>query len=37
LTLARVRSATGCAEWPVPQLLRDFVFLSYRSGVTSID
>jgi excinuclease ABC subunit C len=37
LTLARVRSATGCAEWPVPQLLRDFVFLSYRAGVTSID
>jgi len=36
LTLARVREATGCTEWPVPQLKRDFVFLSYRAGVTSI-
>jgi excinuclease ABC subunit C len=32
LTLARVRKATGCGEWPVPQYQRDFVFLSYRAG-----
>src|SRR6185503_504051 len=24
LTLARVRKATGCTEWPVPQVKRDF-------------
>ena len=30
LTLAKVRKATGCAEWPVPQYQRDLVFLSYR-------
>jgi hypothetical protein len=36
LTLARVRTATGCGEWPVPQYQRDLVFLSYREGVTSI-
>ena len=32
LTLAKVRKATGCEEWPVPQYQRDLVFLSYRSG-----
>jgi len=37
LTLARVRSATGCGEWPVPQYQRDFVFLSYKAGITSIE
>jgi len=34
LTLARVRQATGCTEWPVPQYRRDLIFLSYRVGVT---
>src|SRR4029453_1570434 len=33
LPLAKVRRATGCGEWPVSQLQRDFVFLSYKSGV----
>jgi hypothetical protein len=33
LTLARVRKATGCGEWPVPQNQRDLMFLSYRVGV----
>jgi predicted GIY-YIG superfamily endonuclease len=37
LTLAKVRKATGCGEWPVPQYQRDLVFLSYKAGVTSID
>ena len=37
LTLAKVRKATGCGEWPVPQYQRDLVFLSYRAGVTSIE
>jgi GIY-YIG catalytic domain len=37
LTLAKVRKATGCAAWPVPQYQRDLVFLSYRAGVTSIE
>jgi predicted GIY-YIG superfamily endonuclease len=37
LTLAKVRKATGCGEWPVPQLQRDLVFLSYKAGVTSIE
>jgi excinuclease ABC subunit C len=32
LTLAKVRKATGCDEWPVPQLQRDFLFLSYKEG-----
>ena len=32
LTLAKVRKATGCSEWPVPQYQRDLVFLSYRAG-----
>ena len=32
LTLARVRKATGCGEWPVPQHQRDLLFLSYRAG-----
>jgi len=36
LALARVRKATGCTEWPVPQLQRDLVFLAYKAGVTSI-
>jgi predicted GIY-YIG superfamily endonuclease len=35
LTLARVRKATGCADWPVPQYQRDFVFISYKARVTS--
>lgn len=35
LTLAKARKATGCGEWPVPQSLRDLVFLSYKAGVTS--
>jgi hypothetical protein len=34
LTLARVRKATGCGEWPVPQYQRDLLFLSYRAGLT---
>ena len=37
LTLARVRKATGCHDWPVPQLKRDLVFLSYKAGITSIE
>jgi len=32
LTLARVRKATDCGEWPVPQHRRDIVFLSYRAS-----
>jgi predicted GIY-YIG superfamily endonuclease len=32
LTLAKARKATGYTEWPVPQIQRDLVFLSYRSG-----
>jgi predicted GIY-YIG superfamily endonuclease len=36
LTLARVRNATGYAEWPVPQYHRDLVFLTYRSGLTPL-
>jgi predicted GIY-YIG superfamily endonuclease len=37
LTLAKVRKATGCTEWPVPQYHRDLVFLCYKAGVTSIE
>jgi hypothetical protein len=37
LTLAKVRKATGCGEWPVPQYQRDLIFLSYKGGVTSIE
>src|SRR5262245_46790903 len=37
LTLAKVRKATGWGEWPVPQLQRDLVFLSFKAGVTSIE
>ena len=37
LTLARVRKATGCGEWPVPQYQRDLIFLSYRAGAASIE
>jgi hypothetical protein len=36
LALAKARKATGCGEWPVSQLQRDLVFLSYRAGVTSM-
>jgi predicted GIY-YIG superfamily endonuclease len=36
LALARVRKATGCTEWPVPQHQRDLDFLAYKAGVTSI-
>jgi excinuclease ABC subunit C len=36
LTLARVRKATGCGDWPVPQSQRDLVFLSYREAATKI-
>jgi len=32
LTLAKVRTATGFGEWPVPQYKRDLVFLCYRAG-----
>jgi excinuclease ABC subunit C len=31
LMLAKVRKATGYVEWPVPQLQRDLVFLSYKA------
>jgi excinuclease ABC subunit C len=34
LALAKARKATGCGEWPVPQLQRDLVFLSYRAGTS---
>jgi hypothetical protein len=37
LTLAKVRKATGYAEWPVPQYQRDLVFLAYRVGSISIE
>ena len=37
LTLAKVRKATGCTEWPVPQYQRDLVFLCYKAGVASIE
>jgi excinuclease ABC subunit C len=37
LTLAKVRKATGCGEWPIPQYQRDLVFLSYKAGITSIE
>jgi excinuclease ABC subunit C len=30
LPLAKVRKATGCSEWPVPQSQRDLVFLSSK-------
>jgi predicted GIY-YIG superfamily endonuclease len=36
LTLAKARKATAYTEWPVPQLQRDLVFLSYKAGATSI-
>jgi excinuclease ABC subunit C len=32
LPLAKVRKATGCGEWPVPQYHRDLVFLSYKAA-----
>jgi hypothetical protein len=34
LTLAKVRKATGCTDWPVSQYQRDLVFLSYKAAVT---
>jgi hypothetical protein len=34
LALAEARKATNCGEWPVPQLQRDLVFLSYRAGTS---
>jgi len=37
VTLAKVRRATGFDEWPVPQYQRDLIFLSYRTGVASIE
>jgi len=37
LTLAKVRKATGYTEWPVPQYLRDLLFLCYKAGVTSTE
>lgn len=37
LTLAKARKATSCGEWPVPQYQRDFVFLSYKAGITSVE
>jgi len=33
LTLRKVRKATGCSEWPVPQHQRDLIFLTYRDLV----
>ena len=36
LKLARVRKATGCGEWPVPQYQRDLVFLSYREAAANV-
>lgn len=36
LTLAKARSVTGCAEWPVPQYQRDLVFLSYNKNRVSV-
>jgi excinuclease ABC subunit C len=35
LPLAKVRKATGCREWPVSQLQRDLVFLSYKAAETA--
>jgi hypothetical protein len=32
LPLAKVRKATGCGEWPVPQYQRDLAFLSYKAA-----
>jgi excinuclease ABC subunit C len=32
LALAKARKATGCGEWPVSQLQRDLVFLTYRTN-----
>jgi excinuclease ABC subunit C len=37
LTLAKARKGTGYTEWPVPQYLRDLVFISYKAGITSIE
>src|SRR5262249_22842927 len=34
LTLAKVRKATGCTDWPVPQYQRDLVFLAYKLRVS---
>ena len=36
LTLAKVRKATGCREWPVPQEQRDLVFVSYRASSAAV-
>ena len=36
LTLAKVRKTTGCEEWPVSQLQRDFLFLSCKEGMTVV-
>jgi excinuclease ABC subunit C len=36
LTLAKVRKATGCMEWPIPQYQRDLVFLCYKAGVPDL-
>jgi len=32
LPLAKARKATDCNDWPVPQLQRDLIFLSYRAN-----
>ena len=37
LRLYKVRQATGCLEWPVPQYQRDLIFLCYNAGVTLTD
>jgi len=37
LTLAMARKATACKTWPVPQYQRDLLFLSYKSGITSVE
>ena len=36
LTLAKVRKATGCEEWPVPQYQRDLIFLTYRAQTAAL-
>jgi excinuclease ABC subunit C len=35
LPLARVRKATGCKEWPVPQSRRDLVVLTYKATLSA--
>jgi predicted GIY-YIG superfamily endonuclease len=35
LMLAKMRKATGCTDWPVPQYRRDLVFLSYKAALSN--